>query len=87
MNRKLVDAQSNCLKFSRGYALGEIMTPWGVRKIDELMPRNPLPKTAIWMKTAIPILGIPNQNGRVYTESVFSPMVAKRIISQMENRK
>ena len=81
MNRKLVDAQSNCLKFSRGYALGEIMTPWGVRKIDELMPRNPCPKTAIWMTYPREI-----ERRMEPPKSVLSPVIAKRIISQMDKQ-
>lgn len=81
MNRKLVDAQSNCLKFSRGYALGEIMTPWGVRKIDELMPRNPFPKSAVWATHRREI-----ERRMEQPKSVLSPMIAKRIISQMEKQ-
>lgn len=50
MNPKFSDLQWNCLSFKRGLAMGEIVTPWGVRKIDELTPRDPCQKSACWIK-------------------------------------
>lgn len=60
-----------------GFARGEIMTPWGIQKIDDLTPRNPFPKTCVALKHYVQTEP---------TKSALSPVIAKRIIRQMENK-
>lgn len=64
-----------------GFAHGEIMTPWGIQKIDDLTPRNPFPKTCVALKHALK-----HYVQTEPTKSALSPVIAKRIIRQMENK-